>query len=106
MFFPLLEAFFGSRIESREREVHFTPDEKQKSEVSSTSKPSGKFDDDIEKLESRYGSLKTGLCIETTLQDMLALVPRNRPRVDAYQGLISHLKDMGVTLIIKSRKSK
>jgi hypothetical protein len=41
------------------------------------------------------------------LQDLLTICPRNRPRVDAYQGLVSHLKsEYGVTLTIKSRKRK
>jgi hypothetical protein len=66
----------------------------------------GKYDADVEALRNKHGNF-TGLCIEETLQDLLNICPRKRPRVDAYQGLVSYLKVMyGVTLIIKRRKTK
>lgn len=67
----------------------------------------GKYDADVEALQKKYGDFKTGLCITETLQDLLILCPRTRPRTDAYQGLVSYLKaEYGVTLNIKSRKKK
>ena len=67
----------------------------------------GKYDADVEALRNKHGNFDTGLCIEETLQDLLTLCPRNRPRTDAYQGLVSYLKtEFGVTLNIKSRKRK
>lgn len=67
----------------------------------------GKYDADVEALRNKHGNFYTGLCIKETLQDLLTLCPRNRPRTDAYQGLVSYLKaEFGVTLTIKSRKRK
>ena len=67
----------------------------------------GKYDADVEALRNKHGNFITGLCITENLQDLLTICPRNRPRVDAYQGLVSHLKsEYGVTLTIKSRKTK
>ena len=67
----------------------------------------GKYDADVEALRNKHGNFDTGLCIEETLQDLLTLCPRNRPRTDAYQGLVSYLQsEFGVTLNIKSRKRK
>lgn len=67
----------------------------------------GKYDTDITALNSRWADLLTGICIETTLQDMLTICPRHRPRIEAYNGLVSYLKDRyGTTLVIKSRKTK
>lgn len=67
----------------------------------------GKYDADVEALRNKHGNFNNGLCIEETLQDLLTLCPRNRPRTDAYQGLVSYLKtEYGVTLTIKSRKRK
>ena len=69
----------------------------------------GKYQKDIAALEERYGKLssQTGLSIKLTLKEALSLMPRNRARVDAYAGLVSFLKrEYGITLIIKSQKSK
>ena len=68
---------------------------------------SEKYESDIRAITDKYGELTPGLCIETTLQDLLTIVPRHRPRIDAYNGLRSCLKDKyGVALTIKSRKTK
>lgn len=46
--------------------------------------------------------LKTGLCIETTLQGILGICPRERKRSDAYKGLTEYLKrSYGINLRIK-----
>ena len=60
---------------------------------------------DIQRLEKRYGELHEGMVIETTLQDLLAAVPRHRARTDAYDTLVKKLQnEYGVKLIITSRK--
>ena len=65
-----------------------------------------KYDADIESLKTTYGELKPGMAIEITLQGLLTICPRNRKRIEAYNGLVSELKKRGVTLNIKSRKTK
>lgn len=69
---------------------------------------SNKYESDVEALKARYrDDFKTGLCIETTLQEMLGICPRKRRRSDAYKGLVGYLKrNYDITLIIKSQKSK
>lgn len=103
MFYELFEALFGLDPRPAEPQVMAEPALKE----SGPSKQSICFDDDVEKLESRFGKLKTGLCIETTLQDLLKICPRTRQRTDAYNRLVAYLKETyGVKLIIKSRKKK
>ena len=44
-----------------------------------------KFKDDIERLESYCGvELRSGLCIEIELSELLEILPRERRRKDAY----------------------
>lgn len=67
---------------------------------------SEKYKDDIEALKVFY-SLKEGDVIKISLQDLLVISPRKRPRIEAYQGLRSYLlQKYGVTLIINSKKTK
>ena len=105
----LMNIFFdGTLEESSERQVReTTPDVTEKS--SKIAKPiPEKYEKDVEALRKRYGeNFKTGLCIDLTLKEALEIIPRERTRSDAYIGLISFLKrKMGITLIIKSQKSK
>ena len=68
-----------------------------------------KYKKDIAALQEKYGSLSslTGLSISLTLKEALEIMPRNRRRVDAYDGLKSYLKKQyGITLTIKSQKTK
>lgn len=67
-----------------------------------------KYKKDVASLRSKYGDdLKTGFCIDLTLQEALSLMQRERKRVDAYSGLISYLKrELGITLTITSQKTK
>lgn len=67
-----------------------------------------KYRKDVASLQSKYGdAFKTGFCINLTLQEALIIMPRDRKRVDSYAGLISYLKrEQGITLIIKSQKTK
>lgn len=69
--------------------------------------PKDPYAGDIHRLEEALGHpLEKGACIDFTLQDLLRIIPRRRRRIDAYRGLVSKLKNMGVTLTIKSQKSK
>ena len=75
--------------------------------VSAKASRSEKYESDLRAITNKWGELRPGLCIETTLQDLLAIAPRHRPRIDAYNGLVSELWfKYGVTLTIKSRKTK
>ncbi len=68
--------------------------------------PVDPYTDEIKKLEVEYGPLIEGQHLTVQLQDLLVLVPRARRRIDAYNGLVKDLANRGVTLTIKSRKSK
>ena len=64
-----------------------------------------KFKDDIQKLQDYCGvELRSGLCIEIELGELLEILPRERRRKDAYDKLVKFLADeMNITLTIKSR---
>ena len=99
MFYNLLQALFGER----------TPDSERVAAPETTiPKDSGNSDEnlsDIERLERRYGELHEGKVIETTLQEILTVIPKKRARTDAYDSLVKTLeRDYGVKLIITSRK--
>ena len=61
---------------------------------------------EIKRLGSEYGPLIEGQHLTVQLQDLLGLLPRARRRIDAYNGLVKELANRGVTLTIKSRKTK
>lgn len=67
------------------------------------------FKDDVDAL-CKYSSLPeltTGMQISMSLKEALNVMPRKRARLDSYKPLIQFLKDeMGVTLLIKSQKTK
>ena len=64
------------------------------------------FLSDIRALVDNYGPLYPGMIIETDLQTMLEICPRQRRRSDAYNSLVNYLgREHGVTLLIHSRKS-
>ena len=64
------------------------------------------YADEIKRLETEYGPFIEGQHLTVQLQDLLALVPRARRRIDAYNGLVKELANRGVALTIKSRKTK
>ena len=66
-----------------------------------------KFRDDIQRLISYCGvKLKSGICIEIELSELLEILPRKRRRKDAYDKLVKFLADeMNIKLTIKSRRS-
>ena len=75
--------------------------------VKDDGQPKDPYAGDIHRLEAALGyPLENGACIEFKLQDLLQIVPRKRRRIDAYRGLVSKLDKMGVTLTIKSQKTK
>lgn len=97
-----LYSLFGSTPGLAERQDTLAPVVTDKA-----SRSSEKYESDITAITRKWGELRNGLCIETTLQELLTIVPRHRPRIDAYNGLRSLLRDKyGVTLTIKSRKTK
>ena len=103
-----LTALFGTNsrpdITTKTTKQEAIPVEKNSQESLSTVQTS-RFGSDVEALQKKHGNLETGLTIEETLQNLLKICPRKRPRVDAYQGLVSYLKaKYGVILNIKSRK--
>lgn len=68
-----------------------------------------KYKKDIAALQEKYGRLSslTELSISLTLKEALEIMPRERKRVDAYEGLKNYLKrEYGIELIIKSRKTR
>ena len=77
-------------------------------EVKNDSKRSNKYDSDVKALKERYRvEFETGVCIRITLKEILEICPRVRKRVDAYTGLVTHLKrEYGITLKITSNKTK
>jgi hypothetical protein len=106
MITDFLMSLFGQTVEPIEREANnITPLDKPKSDKKKAI-PDDKFKDDIEALKVFY-SLEEGTVINISLQDLLAIIPRNRPRIEAYQGLRSWLfEKYRVTLNINSRKTK
>jgi len=76
------------------------------SDMDDGQQPDDPYADEIKKLEAEYGPLIEGQHLTVQLQDLLALVPRARKRIDAYNGLVKELANRGVTLTIKSKKTK
>ena len=112
MMYQLLQSMFSTvfpgTADSVQREDKRTilPDAHEKRVKSAASVDS--IADDIKRLEEAFSNgqpLESGQEINVTLQELLRIVPRNRPRKDAYKHLQRVLKDeMGVILTIKSRK--
>ena len=64
-----------------------------------------KFKDDIQKLQDYCGvELRSGLCIEIELSELLEILPRERRRKDSYDKLVKFLaEEINIKLNIKSR---
>ena len=64
-----------------------------------------KFKDDIQKLQDYCGvELRSGLCIEIELSELLEILPKERRRKDSYDKLVKFLaEEMNIKLNIKSR---
>ena len=66
-----------------------------------------KFKDDVEALAGYIGEehFISGLSIEVTLGDLLAVIPRKRRRCEAYNSLVKYLsEERNILLTIKSRR--
>ena len=104
----IMNLFFGGPPEeSPERQVGEKasgPDVNEKTR----SKYNEKYEQDITALKKKFGnSFITGLCGRITLKEALGMMPRNRKRVDAYDGLTRYLQEeYGITLTIYSQKTK
>ena len=69
--------------------------------------PSAQYDDpEYTVLSQKFGVLETGRTIEATLSDLLSILPRRRPRIEAYGSLVKKLAADGITLKISSRRTK
>ena len=66
-----------------------------------------KFKDDVEALVKYIGEehFVSGLNIEVTLSELLAVIPRKRRRTEAYNALVNYLREeRNIILIIKTNK--
>lgn len=115
MMYQLLQSMFstvfpGTLTEPKKDDVSApNPEAQEKSECAPVVEvKQNPLTDDIKRLEEAFSNgqpLESGQEINVTLQELLRIVPRNRPRKDAYRHLQRVLKDeMGVILTIKSRK--
>ena len=101
MFWNLINSLFGERTQNSEQVAA------PKTTIHKDSGNSVENLSDIQRLERKYSDLHEGMIIETSLQEMLAVVPRHRARTDAYDSLVKLLEsDYKVKLIITSRKHK
>ena len=106
----MFSAFPGIWTEPKKDDVSAPiPEAQEKSECAPVGKvKQNPLTDDIKRLEEAFSNgqpLESGIEINVTLQELLRIVPRNRPRKDSYKHLQRVLKDeMGVILTIKSRK--
>ena len=67
-----------------------------------------KFKADVEALEEYIGEedFISGLSIEVTLSELLAVVPRKRRRTEAYNALVKYLsEERNIVLTIKTNKN-
>lgn len=104
MILELLRTFFSDRTADKEKDMR---EENNPLSAAAEKDESRKdrYEADIKALMSLYGEGVTSIDIE--LQDLLKIVPRNRKRIDAYDGLRSYLmKNYGLRLNITSQKTK
>ncbi len=106
MFSSMAETWHGPTMNVRAAIPEAQP---EKSVNSAPSVKGDPYAGDIDKLQNALFDghpMENGTHVDITLQDLLQIVERKRRRVDAYRGLVSRLKKMGVTLTINSQKSK
>lgn len=99
MFANIIHSFFGGlQGNSSKPSVPISQEDQPKTNE--------KYKTEIQALTEYFGEeLKSGVCIEVELSQLLQIIPKERKRVDSYNGLVNHLKTMGVTLKITSRKT-
>ena len=113
----LLQALFSTMTEKEQqpmtdfRRLCLEAEEKNELDAASADMDNGQqpgdpYTDEIKRLEAEYGPLIEGQHLTVQLQDLLVLLPRARRRITAYNGLAKELANRGVTLTIKSRKTK
>ena len=105
----MFSAFPGIWTEPKKNVSAPNPEAQEKSECAPVVEVKQDFiTADIKRLEEVFSNgqpLESGQEINVTLQNLLKIVPRKRPRKDAYKHLQRVLKDeMGVILTIKSQK--
>ena len=100
----LYSLFCGSELQNGRLDSSIPPSEIVEKENTAVIIPR-KFKDDVERLCNYCGvELKSGLCIEIELSELLEILPRVRRRKDSYDKLVKFLADeMNVQLTIKSR---
>ena len=117
MFVELMQALFSTMPETAQQPMsdfrRLCLEAEKKNELDAApgdigdgQEPGDPYADEIKRLEAKYGPLIEGQHLTVQLQDLLTLLPRARRRIDAYNGLIKELAGRGVTLTIKSRKTK
>ncbi len=117
MFVELMQALFSTMQETAQqpgtdfRRLCLEAEEKNELDAAPGNmddgqQPGDPYADEIKRLEAKYGPLIEGQHLTVQLQDLLVLLPRARRRIDAYNGLVKELANRGVTLTIKSRKTK
>ena len=112
MLYQLLQSMFstvfpGTLTEPKKDESAPIPEAKEKRECAPVVEvKQDPITADIKRLEDAMGRpLESGQEINITLQELLRIVPRKRPRKDAYKHFQRVLKDeKGVILTIKSQK--
>ena len=113
----LMQALFSTMPETVQQPVtdfrRLCPEAEEKMELDAApadmddgQQPVDPYADEIKRLEAECGPLIEGQHLTVQLQDLLGLLPRARRRIDAYNGLVKELANRGVTLTIKSRKTK
>lgn len=100
----LYNLFCGSELQRGRLDSSIPPSEIVEKENTAVIIPE-KFKDDVVRLCNYCGvELKSGLCIEIELSELLEILPRERCRKDSYDKLVKFLADeMKITLTIKSR---
>ena len=102
----LYSLFCGSELQKARLDSSIPPSEIVEKENTAVIIPE-KFKDDIQKLQDYCGvELRSGLCIEIELSELLEILPRERRRKDAYDKLVKFLADkMDIKLVIINRSS-
>ena len=100
----LYSLFCGSELQKARLDSSIPPSEIVEKENTAVIIPE-KFKDDIQKLQDYCGvELRSGLCIEIELSELLEVLPRERRRKDSYDKLVKFLaEEMNIKLNIKSR---
>ena len=103
MILKIKNTFIGGSESSLDRQENTAPDVI----VQKVSITPEKFKDDVEALVKYIGEehFISGLNIEVTLSELLAVIPRKRRRTEAYNALVNYLREeRNIILIIKTNK--